>query len=123
MGWSDNAKRRKKEDGLTVPSAQLADLVSCWCISLVLGLPCSSLYFCLFIKVSSNSERPCRSACFKVDINVQGLQVPLTDMYLYSIIGTCQWGSFLPVVYHISLNYGIPFFFTSRIIIMILTAC
>ena len=101
----------KTISGITVHSAQWADLVSCWCISLVLGLPCFSLFFCLFSKVSSNSERPCCSARF-IDVNAQGHQVPPADMHLYSIIGACQWGSFLPVVYHISLNYGIPFFFT-----------
>lgn len=61
-GWKDHLF-----SGKTVPSAQWADLVSCWGISLVLGLPCFSLFFCLFSKVSSNSERPSCSACFKAE--------------------------------------------------------
>lgn len=112
--WAAPCVAGKTISGITVPSAQWADLVSCWCISLVLGLPCFSLFFCLFSKVSSNSERPCCSTCVKAERWCQCPRpsVPPADMHLYSIIGACQWGSFLPVVYHISLNYAIPFFFT-----------
>lgn len=64
--WAAPCVAGKTISGITVPSAQWAHLVSCWCISFVLGLPCFSLYFCLFSKVSSNLEGPIKSTWNKI---------------------------------------------------------
>lgn len=106
-GWKDHFRNNSPFCTVSRSSQLLVYLLG-------LGLPCFSLFFCLFSKVFSNSERPCCFACFKAERWCQCPRpsVPPADMHLYSIIGACQWGSFLPVVYHISLNYGIPFFFT-----------
>ena len=83
----------KTISGITVPSAQWADLVSCWCISLVLGLP--SFFFSAYSAGSLKTQKGVAAlpaSKLNVDVNAQGHQVPPADMHLYSIIGACQWG-------------------------------
>ena len=83
----------KTNSGMTVPSPQWADVVSCWSISLVSGLPRLSLCLSLFGKCIFKLGKallhrlpPSRTLWSQgfpsVDINDQGLQVPLTDIFI-----------------------------------------
>ena len=84
-GWKDQFG-----NDVTVPSTQWADVVSCWSISLVSGLPRVSLCFSLFGKCIFKLGKallhclpPSRTLWSQgfpsVDINDQGLQVSLAD--------------------------------------------
>ena len=87
--WTAPCVAGKTNSEMTAPSAQWADVVSCWYISMIWAF-----LVCLFVKacsagVSSNSKRPCCTAGLQacrmfwsqdfpsVDVNAQGLQVPL----------------------------------------------
>ena len=83
----------KTNSGVTVPSTQWADVVSCWSISLVSGLPRLSLCLSLFGKCIFKLGKallhclpPSRTLWSQgfpsVDINDQGLQVSLADIFM-----------------------------------------
>ena len=83
----------KTNSGMTVPSTQWADVVSCWSISLVSGLPRLSLCLSLFSKCIFKLGKallhclpPSRTLWSQgfpsVDINDQGLQVSLADIFM-----------------------------------------
>ena len=87
-GWKDQFG-----NDVTVPSTQWADVVSCWSISLVSGLPRVSLCFSLFGKCIFKLGKAllhCLPPSWtlwsqgfsSVDINDQGLQVPLADIFI-----------------------------------------
>ena len=87
-GWKDQFG-----NDVTVPSTQWADVVSCWSISLVSGLPRVSLCFSLFGKCIFKLGKallhclpPSRTLWSQgfpsVDINDQGLQVSLADTFM-----------------------------------------
>ena len=83
----------KTNSGMTIPSTQGADVVSCWSISLVSGLPRVSFSFSLFGKCIFKLGKAllhCLPPSWtlwsqgfsSVDINDQGLQVPLADIFI-----------------------------------------